>query len=75
LSRPRSSSPPPRAKSAPSVERAGKAAAALAPTLERLRKLKTRVQYQTTSMAKKDAESAVRWASQLYEAAEGIVNA
>jgi len=59
----------------PELERAGKAAAPLAPALERLVKLKTRAQYQTTSMAKKDAESAVRWASQLYEAAEGIVNA
>lgn len=59
----------------PELKRAGKAAAALAPTLERLLKLKTRAQYQTTSMAKKDAESAVKWASHLYEAAEGIVNA
>jgi len=59
----------------PELERAGKAAAVLAPALERLLKLKTRAQHQTTSMAKKDAESAVRWASQLYEATVGIVNA
>jgi len=34
-----------------------------------------RAQYQTTPMAKKDAESTDRWASQLSEAAEGIVDA
>ena len=48
---------------------------AVAPTLERLLKLKTRAQYQTTSMANKDAESAVKWASHLCDAAEGVVNA
>lgn len=59
----------------PELKRASKPAAAVAPTLERLLTMKTRAQYQTTSMAHKDAESAVKWASQLYEAAEGIVNA
>lgn len=59
----------------PELERAGKAAAVLAPTLDRLLKLKSRAQYQTTSMAKKDAESAIKWADTLYGAAEGIVKA
>ena len=59
----------------PELKRAGKAATGLAPTLDRLLKLKTRAQYQTTAMARKDAESAVKWASQLYETAEDIVNA
>lgn len=59
----------------PELRRAGRTAAELAPLLERLLKLKTRAQYQTTSMAKRDAESAVRWASQLYAAAEGVVTA
>lgn len=59
----------------PELKRAGETAAALAPTLGRLLTLKTRAQYQTVSMTKKDAESAVRWASQMYEAAEGVVNA
>ena len=59
----------------PELKRSGKAGADLAPTLERLLRLKTRAQYQTRSMAKKDAESAVRWAYQLYEAAQRIVGA
>jgi uncharacterized protein (UPF0332 family) len=59
----------------PELARTGRLGAELAPTLERLLKLKTRAQYQVASMAKKDAESAVRWATQLYEAAERTVKA
>ena len=59
----------------PELKRSGKAGADLAPTLGRLLRLKTRAQYQTTSVAKKDAESAVRWASQLCDAAQRIVGA
>lgn len=57
----------------PELKKAGKAAAAVAPTLGRLLKMKTRAQYQTTAIATRDAESAVRWAGQLYAAAEQIV--
>ncbi len=46
----------------------------LAPTLERLMRLKTKAQYQTLSVAKKDAENAIRWAGNLYDGAHGIVN-
>ena len=57
----------------PELRKAGPRAAPLAPVLARLLKLKTRSQYQTASVAKREAESAVRWATQMYDTAEQIV--
>lgn len=58
----------------PELRKAGPHAAPLATTLAQLLKLKSRSQYQTTSVAKREAESAVRWATQMYETAEQIVH-
>lgn len=52
---------------------AGPAGAALAPTLGRLLKLKTKSQYQSTSVAVSDANKAVEWAARLFEGAEQVV--
>jgi uncharacterized protein (UPF0332 family) len=53
----------------PELRRAGKAGAALAPTLDRLLKSKTKSQYQSTSVSTKDAEVAVRQAGRLVSEA------
>jgi cobalamin-dependent methionine synthase I len=53
---------------------AGPAGAALAPTLSRLLKLKTRSQYQSASVAEADATRAVAWAARLLEGAETVVS-
>lgn len=37
-------------------------------------RLKTKAQYQTLPVARKDVENAVRWAGNLYDGAHGIVN-
>ena len=55
------------------LKKAGPAGATLAPTLQRLLKLKTRSQYQTMTIARQDATAAVDWARKLYEGARTIV--
>jgi uncharacterized protein (UPF0332 family) len=54
---------------------AGKRAADLAPVLTRLLKLKTRSQYQTTSVARSDAAKAIAWAERMYEGAYAALRA
>lgn len=54
---------------------AGPAGASLAPTLNRLLRLKTKSQYQSASVAKSDATKAVEWASRVLEVAEEVVTA
>jgi len=56
------------------LKRAGKAGSALAPTLSRLLRLKTKSQYQSMSVARQDAQNAVEWARRLLEGATTIVN-
>lgn len=56
------------------LKAAGPAGAALAPTLSRLLKLKTRSQYQSASVAAADAAKAVGWAARLLEGAETVVS-
>jgi uncharacterized protein (UPF0332 family) len=53
---------------------AGPAAAALAPTLSRLLRLKTKSQYQSASVTAADATNAVHWATRLVEGAETVVS-
>jgi tRNA A37 threonylcarbamoyladenosine synthetase subunit TsaC/SUA5/YrdC len=53
----------------------GREGADLAPTLDRLLKLKTRSQYQTISVARSDAENATRWAEKLEVEARRIIGA
>lgn len=53
---------------------AGPGGAALAPTLSRLLKLKTKSQYQSASVAAADAAKAVEWAARLLEGAEVVVS-
>ncbi len=53
----------------------GREGADLAPTLDRLLKLKTRSQYQTISVARSDAENAARWAEKLEDGARRIIGA
>jgi len=55
------------------LKQAGKIGAELAPTLDRLLKTKTKSQYQSVSIAIKDAEVAVRQASRLVDEASLIV--
>lgn len=55
------------------LARCAPAGRALAPTLRRLLKLKTRAQYQTTSMAESDAARAIDWAARLLEGAQRVV--
>lgn len=55
------------------LKKAGPAGAKLAPTLQRLLKLKTRSQYQTMTIARQDATVAVDWARNLYEGARTVV--
>ncbi len=52
---------------------AGRAGEALAPTLSRLLKLKSKSQYQTQSIAGADATKAVTWAGRLVRGAREIV--
>jgi uncharacterized protein (UPF0332 family) len=54
---------------------AGPAGAALAPTLSRLLKLKTKSQYQSASVAAGDAGKAIEWATRLLAGAEEVVAA
>lgn len=56
------------------LKRSSKVGAELAAMLDRLLRLKTKAQYQTLSVAKRDAENAVRWASSLYDGAHEVVN-
>jgi cobalamin-dependent methionine synthase I len=51
----------------------GPAGAALAPTLSRLLKLKTKSQYQSAPVAMADATKAVEWAARMLEGAEAAV--
>lgn len=53
--------------------RAGRAGKDVASVLNRLLKLKTRSQYQTTSIAAADAARAIDWATRLFEAAQQVV--
>ena len=55
------------------LRKAGKIGADLAPTLDRLLKSKTKSQYQSSSMAMKDAESAVNQATRLVDEASRVV--
>lgn len=52
----------------------GPAGAALAPTLNRLLRLKTKSQYAAASVAAADAAKAVDWAARLLEVAEEVVS-
>jgi len=54
---------------------AGESGANLAPVLARLLGLKTRSQYQTTSVARSDAVKAIEWAARLHESADDILRA
>jgi uncharacterized protein (UPF0332 family) len=54
---------------------AGESGANLAPMLARLLGLKTRSQYQTTSVARSDAVKAIQWAARLHESADDILRA
>lgn len=56
------------------LKAAGPAGAALAPALSRLLKLKTKSQYQSTSIAAADATKSIAWAERLLEGAELIVS-
>jgi tRNA A37 threonylcarbamoyladenosine synthetase subunit TsaC/SUA5/YrdC len=53
----------------------GREGADLAPTLDRLLRLKTRSQYQTISVVRSDAENATRWAEKLEDGARRIIGA
>lgn len=55
------------------LKAAGPAGAALAPTLARLLKMKTRAQYQSAAVSASDATNAVHWATKLVEGAEEVV--
>lgn len=57
----------------PELRTAGKAGAELASTLDRLLKPKTRAQYQSLPMARKDAETAVRQGGQLVAGARTVL--
>lgn len=53
---------------------AGAAGAGLAPTLSRLLRLKTKAQYQPSSVAAADAARAIGWACRMLEVAEQTVS-
>lgn len=53
---------------------AGPNAAALAPTLSRLLRMKTKSQYQATSISAADAAKALEWATRLLESAETVIS-
>ena len=57
------------------LRRAGREGAQLAQTLDRLLKLKSKAQYQTSAIPARDADHALRWAGKLSEAARRIVTA
>ena len=56
------------------LKAAGPAGAALAPTLSRLLRLKTKSQYQSASISAVDAGKAIEWAARLLEDAEVVVS-
>jgi HEPN domain len=56
------------------LKAAGPGGAAVAPTLSRLLRLKTKSQYQSASVAAADATKAVEWAARLLEGAEAVVS-
>lgn len=60
-------------EAAAELTRAGPAAALIAPTLTRLLGMKSKSQYQSTSVARADATKALRWAQRMHEAAKEIV--
>lgn len=53
---------------------AGPVGRTLEPTLARLLRLKSRAQYQQTSVTKSDAAKAVNWATCLFESAQEVVS-
>lgn len=53
---------------------AGPAGVALAPTLSRLLRLKTKSQYQPTSVAAPDAVKALEWAARMLEGAQQVIS-
>lgn len=57
------------------LRRAGKAGADLEATFKRLLNLKSRSQYQTLSMQRRQARDAVAWAERMYVAARSVVAA
>jgi hypothetical protein len=57
------------------LKAAGPAGTAVAPTLSRLLKLKTKSQYQLESISAADAARAIEWATRLVEGAETVVSA
>lgn len=61
------------ARAVPELRKAGKLGAELAPTLDRLLKSKTKSQYQSISIAMKDAEVAVRQAQRLTASAARLM--
>lgn len=56
------------------LRRAGRVGAELAPSLQRLLKMKTRSQYQSTMVSASDAASAVEWAQRLVASAKVAVS-
>ena len=54
------------------LRRAGRAGAALAPTLSRLLKLKTKAQYTSMWVTSSDTARAVQWAQRLMTGAEDV---
>lgn len=57
------------------LEKAGPAGKQAAPDLRRLLALKSKAQYQSVSVASKQAENAVKWAERIYSRAEAVVRA
>jgi uncharacterized protein (UPF0332 family) len=55
------------------LRRAGKAGADLEATFKRLLNLKSRSQYQTVSVQRRQARDAVTWADRMYVAARSVV--
>lgn len=55
------------------LKAAGPTGAALAPTLARLLKMKSKAQYQSAAVGSLDAINAVRWATKLVDSAEDAV--
>lgn len=56
------------------LKASGPFGANLAPSLTRLMGLKSKAQYQSKKMTRKESASAVGWAQRLYEGAENVVN-
>lgn len=57
------------------LKKTGEVGQKVAPTLHRLLNVKSRSQYQTTPMARSQAENAARWAQKLYDALLRFVDA